>query len=483
MSDYRIMNNVRAQEKNQVLTRQNNVQTLIGIDIGTTNLSVAIVSIVESRLLASYTIPNDSVIFSANSNFRLQDAEWITRKIHKVMDYLLRLYPCVSAIGITGQMHGMVYLDDCGKAISPLYTWQDNRGNEQHEDRLSYCDKIHELTGYRLSSGYGFVTHYYNSLHSLVPADAVTFCTITDYVGMRLTGRRKPLLHPSNAESLGLYNHVSHTFDAEAIRKLGLVQLQWPEIARDDCALGYFGKILVAVSIGDNQASVFGTVQDEGHSALLNIGTGSQISRVVNGFVEVSGLECRNYIGGSYLLNGSALCGGRAYSVLEKFFRAYVCEISGDSGSQAQYQVMNKLAERAYFNRDIPTVSTKFCGTRENAKLRGSISNISDINFLPENLVLGTLQGIVEELADFYDTMPHSQVEKIVISGNAVRENRTLQRLIADRFDAEVLISGIKEEAALGCALYAAVVSGTLDLPTVKSFIRYLPVREGNCEK
>ncbi len=37
-------------------------------------------------------------------------------------------------IGFTGQMHGMLYVDASGMAVSPLYTWQDGSGEIPLED-------------------------------------------------------------------------------------------------------------------------------------------------------------------------------------------------------------------------------------------------------------------------------------------------------------------------------------------------------------
>ena len=31
----------------------------------------------------------------------------------------------ITSIGITGQMHGILYVDESGRGLSPLYTWQD----------------------------------------------------------------------------------------------------------------------------------------------------------------------------------------------------------------------------------------------------------------------------------------------------------------------------------------------------------------------
>ncbi|MBQ2017498.1 MAG: membrane protein insertase YidC, partial [Alphaproteobacteria bacterium] len=79
-----------------------------------------------------------------------------------------------------------------------------------------------ELTGYRISPGYGLATHYANTLDGTVPENAVMLCTVMDYLVMELTGRKKPLMHSSNAASLGLYRICDNTFDRDAVLRCGL---------------------------------------------------------------------------------------------------------------------------------------------------------------------------------------------------------------------------------------------------------------------
>ena len=100
--------------------------------------------------------------------------------------------------------------------------------------------------------------------------------------------------------------------------------------------------IPVTVALGDNQAAFFGSVRDEQNDLSVNYGTGSQISLCVNAAfpTPVLPLERRPYIEGRALLNGSALCGGRAYALLEKFIRAV------READTEQYGFLNALAEK-----------------------------------------------------------------------------------------------------------------------------------------
>ena len=47
---------------------------------------------------------------------------------------------------------------------------------------MSYAKELSEITGYAMATGFGLTTHYYNTKHGLIPEEAVSFCTIPDYV-------------------------------------------------------------------------------------------------------------------------------------------------------------------------------------------------------------------------------------------------------------------------------------------------------------
>ena len=66
---------------------------------------------------------------TANEWEKIQDAGAIVKKAEKLLDDLLDKYPQTERIGLTGQMHGIVYIDQTGTCVSPLYTWQDGRGS------------------------------------------------------------------------------------------------------------------------------------------------------------------------------------------------------------------------------------------------------------------------------------------------------------------------------------------------------------------
>ena len=138
------------------------VMKAIGIDIGTTTISGVIVDAESRAVVLAKTIENGSFIKTEHEWERIQDAGLIVEKAKGLLDGLLAESGGACAIGLTGQMHGILYVDEKGKCISPLYTWQDGRGNLPGPGGRSLVEEIYEKYQVKTASGYGLVTHFYN---------------------------------------------------------------------------------------------------------------------------------------------------------------------------------------------------------------------------------------------------------------------------------------------------------------------------------
>ena len=404
---------------------------ILGIDLGTTSVCGVLMDTETGAVLRSRTENSNAFIPGADFE-RKQSPEKIISLAKEILEELVDGETV--SIGVTGQMHGIVYYDDEGKAVSPLYTWQDGRGNLPYGES-TYAQQLHS------HSGYGHVTDFYNRINGLVPAEAVGYCTIQDYLVMQLCGLKEAKIHISDAASFGCFDLETgkSTYDCKM------------NIVAGYCVAGTYGNIPVGVAIGDNQASVFSTLTDP-DSVLLNVGTGSQISIVSDKILQGKGIETRPYVEGKFLVAGSALCGGRAYALLKDFYKRLLGE-----DDDAVYARMGRLLEGA--NGTTLQVDTRFSGSREDESIRGSIRNISTGNFTPEELTYGFLDGMIRELYDLYQVMGVRR-SGLIASGNGIRKNTALQRIAEGYFDAKLKIPAHKEEAACGAALFAYICAG-----------------------
>ncbi|MDO4459486.1 MAG: FGGY family carbohydrate kinase [Clostridia bacterium] len=426
---------------------------ILGVDIGTTSISTVVF---ENSVTESKTIENGTFI-KGEAFEKIQDPKQIWEKVGSVVTEFLTKYKDIEAIGLTGQMHGIVYLDENGEAVSPLYTWQDARGDLPYDENHSYAGYLSELTGHKLATGYGMVTHFYNIKNNLVPKNAVCFCTIMDYVAMKLAGLTRPKTEPTNAAGLGLFDLKNNVFDEEALAKAGIDKAILPEVAEE----AYLGTdehgVPVYAAIGDNQAAFLGSVGENRNALLINVGTGSQVAVYTGKFMQVKGLETRPFPGGGYLLVGASLCGGRAYAMLEKFFRETVKMVTGEDKSA--YSAMDKALREAEDLSDAPKTSTTFQGTRENPNILGSVTGIGTDNFTPVHLIQSFMNGMAEELYDMYSAYLEAGGEKpkvMIGSGNGLRKNSHLCRTFEEIFGCKLILSECEEEAAAGTACFVA---------------------------
>lgn len=434
----------------------NNIKepSLLGIDIGTTTISAVILSITSYRLTSVYTIPSVADLPSKDRFTKTQDAVRIMERVKRLIDALLHRCPTIRAIGITGQMHGIVYTDENGILLSPLFTWEDNRAGAVYGGfEKSTCEWIHEAIGYQIPPGYGLATHIDLVRHGMVPKNASQIGTIMDYAVCELTGHTDPVCHISNAASLGFFKPGTG-FNCAALERLGVQPSILPQTTSENRIVGNYRGIPVAVAIGDNQASFLGAVLHPERTALINFGTGSQITMLYDenhAFQPTAEIEMRPYLQDRYLLSGSALCGGRAYALLESFFRTYAAACG--LPETEQYETMNKLAWESIAKDEHLYVRTTFCGIRSDHTVRGAVTGIGEDNLTPGGLIAGVLYGMAEELYEMYRKM--GGAKELVVSGNAARKNPALRQVLNRVFGMQIAIPVHMEEAAYGSALFA----------------------------
>lgn len=430
----------------------------IGIDIGTTSISGVIYDFL-SRKTESLNVENESGIAVGNSWEKIQDPQWIVTCVIQIIKKFESKYKDIKGIGITGQMHGIVYVDNDGEAVSPLYTWQDNRGNLILNNNITYAEFLTDYSGYNLSTGYGLVTHFYNIKNAILPKAAVKLCTIMDYTVMRLTGRKEPLMDYTNAAGLGFFDTREKKFDLSSLNSIGIDTSILPEISESAALEGHYNSnIPVYAAIGDNQAGFIGSVRDRKRSIHVTVGTSSQLSIFSKEFFQVNSLDTRPFPGGGYILVGAALSGGQSLSVLQSFFDS-VIKLSGSNTTDVAdfYEMINAID----YSKSDPAglaVTTLFNGSRSNPFGRGSISNISTTNFTARDLILGFMRGICNEIYDFYSKMPcelKNDKHIIIGSGNAIKKNNLLCRVLEDTFNFRVVKSEHDEDAAFGACITA----------------------------
>lgn len=454
----------------------------IGIDMGTTTISVLLMDGTNGEVLADKTITHHAFLDSGKAFHKIQDPQKLVELTAQAVKEMSDKFGIVDCIGLTGQMHGVLYVDAEGQAVSPLYTWQDGCGNEKMEDGKTYAQALKENVG-TASTGFGLTTHFYLQKNGLIPKSAVKMVTISDYVGMRLCGRKDPVIAPDMAASWGCFDLEKNEFLTEKLVAFGVDTSYLPKLEKDHGVMGRMNGVPVITSLGDNQASVLGSVQDLCNTVLVNIGTGSQVSFGTKEYFQSEGsVELRPCTEEAYLMVGSGLCGGRAYAMLEQFYQGVLAMQDGEKAGSL-YTAMEKEGREflAQYGKETAwKIRTTFSGTRSNPEERGSIQGIGVENFTPGAMTVGMLLGILGELHEMYEVMCEktgTKALKMVGSGNGIRQNALMRELAEEMFGMKLVIPACREEAAYGAALNSLFAAGfTASLEEAQSVLKYMEI-------
>jgi sugar (pentulose or hexulose) kinase len=475
---------------------------VLGMDLGTTKFSALALDTDRGDLVASSTAPNQAEVTAPTDKGR-GFSEW------DVLAMIAAAYGCLRGVaeqiqgrhhdlvglGITGQQHGGVIVDEALVPRTPFINWQDRRGEQIDSQSgktyvqraaASIGEEAPRRTGCRLATGYLGVTLFWMKETGALPAGG-TACFLMDYFGARLTGQR-PVTDATCAASSGLLDVATGQWAEDLIAALDLPRTLFPEERPSGDRLGSLTPAVavetglpaglpVFVGIGDNQASFLGSVAHREDTVLVNVGTGGQVAAYTERFTYDRLLETRPFPRGGYLLVSAGLSGGAAYAVLERFFQAVATQLLGASPGPPLYRVMNRLAAQVAAGGEGLRCEPFFAGTRAQPDLRASWSGLSTTNFTPAHLTRALLEGMARTFHQGYEVMARQAQlvgGRLVGAGNGLRENPVLAQIVADAFALPLAVPRHREEAAYGAALLAAVGAGVFpDVGSAGRLIRY----------
>jgi len=153
----------------------------------------------------------------------------------------------VAAIGLTGQMHGMVAVDAADEVVTPAILWNDGRTTEQvaHIERVVGSAAVIRRTGnlpvpgFQLPKVLWLREHepeaFARTRHVLFPKD---------YLGLHLSGRR--YAEPTDASGSGCFELETSSWDTSTLGALDLDPGLWPEIVASEAIVGELDARLAA---------------------------------------------------------------------------------------------------------------------------------------------------------------------------------------------------------------------------------------------
>ena len=444
---------------------------IIGFDFGTTSLSVVVFNIEEIYIEKILNYNTNAYIPFDDDLKKEQSLDIISRFFGKAMDEIAQMTDLeVVGYSFTGQMHGIIGLNDRGEAVTNLVTWQDRSGDILMPSGSTLLQELRHTTGINtVVNGYGIVT-LYKWINYDKRTDIHSFCTLPDYFARQLiTKNEEVYITPTMAHSIGLYDLYTDKWQTSLISKIGLDVVSFPRIVVETYPVGYVtsGKndTPVFCAVGDNQASFGGSVIDKQHTILLNVGTGTQLSFLVpksdiykyDKYVDGFETQVRPYDEKHYLLATSFLNGGSVYKSLFNFFKDVATNLFAvaDIDEDLLWKQMMLLGEKSQQKENALKVNPLLEGQRKDPSIGGTISNLRTSNFTSGDFIAGFLKG----LAEYYKTGLYPElttsISSICGSGNGLKRNPLFCSIIESTFGYPLQLTSYNEEAALGAVVSA----------------------------
>ena len=438
----------------------------LGLDLGTTKTAAVLVDAETHNLLAATSRVTGADLYPETGNSE-QDPARILRTLERCIGELpFELKKKVSAIGVTGQMHGVLLWNPGAASTSSLITWQDQRCNDG-----GFIEDLQKNTGEKsIKTGFGCASLAWLRCNNVpLLENHANASTVQDYLVALLCDLDHAVTDPTNAASWGFFDIRQLEWNRQKTSIAGIPLNLLPEVLQTGSVAGRLSNeyslrwglregIPVTTAIGDNQASLFSTLENPCSQIALTLGTGGQLSTIVASLDESSGgptFEYRPYVDGMYAAVAASLCGGSAFTWLAETVSEWMQAMGVTPPSRdAVYARLTALGLDSF--KSELTVEPHFLGERHNSALRGHISGIDLNNFTLGSLASALTRGIVENLRRMLPEHLLKGRTEVVGSGNAIRRSKLMQKTIEELFGLPLRISGGQEEAACGAALLAA---------------------------
>ena len=454
---------------------------LLGIDVGTSGTKSLVLDSATGKVLATHTV--EHTLQTPKPGWTEQDPlEWWNAATKSAVAALRKAKSkpdTVAGIGLSGQMHGGVFLDNKGRIIRPAILWNDQRTGEQSQKILEAAgghEAMLELTGNLPFTGYTAPkilwfreqeAKKYARLHKVVlPKDFVRF---------RLTGEYATDLGDGSGTCLvDVKNRVwsDKLLDLLKLDREHLPSLhESPEVtgtlhAEGARALELKEGIPVVAGAGDVMAGAVGMGVVERGVVNANLGTGGVMCAHSDGYaVDPQGRLATmcHAVPGAYAVFGCMLS---AAGSLQWFAdeMAEAEQAAAKKGRKSVFELLIDQADKAPIGSDgtffLPHLTGERCPYND-PDARGGWVGVTR-RTTRGHLVRSLIEGVTFNMAEMLDAMRDElkvPVKQIRGTGGGAK-SAMWRQMQADVYNAPVAVTNSEEGAAFGAAMLAGVGAG-----------------------
>lgn len=420
---------------------------MLGIDVGTSGCKVLLIDH-EGRVLkqasAEYPLSTPQPLWSE------QNPEHWWAGVNRCLDEIGEM---PDAIGVTGQMHGAVFLDESDEVIRPAILWNDQRTEAECReiDEVVGADRVRAITCNPPLTGFQAPKLLWLRNHEPENFRRVKSLLLPkDYIRFKLTGEK--VTEVSDASGTGLFDVPHRHWSEEMIALLNLDSSVFPRVVE---------------SYEETGATRNGTpvVGGGGDQAAGAVGTGAVRPGVISVSLGTSGvvftaLDAPNYdrAGAAHTFchaNGAwhamavmLSCGGAL-----RWYRDSLCP--GSSFDQ-----ITEEAAQAPVGSDGAVFLPYLSGERSphnDPQARASLSGLT-LSHNRTHISRAVMEGVSYGLLDGYQLLEGlgATADEIRVTGGGAKSRFWVQ-MLADMFEKPCVTLECDEGPAYGAAILAGV--------------------------
>lgn len=451
---------------------------VIGIDIGTSGTKTVLFD-EKGKVIASKTI--EYPMYQPQNGYAEQDpADWYNAAVNTIRSVIEA--GKVSAndivgIGFSGQMHGLVMLDENNEVIRKSIIWCDQRTADEVEkmnrkigrERLIAITANPALTGWTAAKILWVKNHepenYARCRHILLPKDYIRFMLTGEYA-----------TEVSDASGMQLLDVPNRCWSEEICDKLGIDMSMLARVY-ESCEItgtvtekaaaltGLKAGTPVVGGAGDNAAAAVGTGVVTDGKAFTTIGTSgvvfahtSKVSIDPKGRVHT----CCAAVPNSWHVMGVTQGAGLSL----KWFRDNFCNAEKETAKQIgvdEYYLMDKEAETVPIGANRLLYLPYLMGERTphlDPNARGMFFGLSAMH-TKKDMLRAVMEGVAYSLRDcveIFREMNISVSDMMACGGGG--SSPLWRQMLADLYACPVKTASSKEGPALGAAILALVGTG-----------------------
>jgi len=432
---------------------------LLGIDLGTSAVKVMVL---DERGHALSGGRADYRVLAPQPGWSESDpAEWWSAVKTAIRGALVPQVR-IDAIGLSGQMHGLVLTDAAGEVIRPALLWSDMRAQEELERYRSLSAPLLARLANPLVPGMAGPMLCWLAEHEAVSYQRARWAIQPkDWLRFRLTN--EAATDPSDASATLLYDLLADSWADEVITAVGLNHRLLPPILPSGAragtltthaaeVLGLPAGIPVATGAADTAAAALGTGLLTPGPVQLTLGTGAQlISLCTEPQADRSGRThlYRAADGANWYAMAAVQNAGLALNWVRQMFNASWDEVYASAGavppgSDGLFFLPYLTQERPH--HPLPASRGAFLGLR--------------IDHRREHLLHAALEGVAFGIRVAFEALPMANTTTTLRLAGGGSEHAAWRQMLADILKRDLLGIDTSAASVRGAALLAGIASG-----------------------